>query len=125
LEALVRRSPLSPTEMLRTSFWTLISLIGLLSFLSEACFVHNQIQLQHREKQNRLMKQKSYWIRERMRGTIVVWRSGGRETGHWSGTPWEIGGYNRSGTTCVLGFVAVALNDDNAPFKIFFFFFFF
>jgi hypothetical protein len=60
-----------------------------------------------------------------MRGTIVVWRSGGRETGHWSGTPWEIGGYNRSGTTCVLGFVAVALNDDNAPFKSFFFFFFF
>lgn len=36
LAALVRRSPLSPTEMLRTSFWTLISLIGLFNFFSDA-----------------------------------------------------------------------------------------
>jgi hypothetical protein len=36
LAALVRRSPLSPTEMLRTSFWTLISLIGFDNFFSEA-----------------------------------------------------------------------------------------
>ena len=41
LAALVRRSPLSPTEMLRTSFWTLISLIGLLSFFSEAFKIQN------------------------------------------------------------------------------------
>lgn len=37
LAALVRRSPLSPTEMLRTSFWTLISRMGFESFFSEAC----------------------------------------------------------------------------------------
>lgn len=37
LAALVSRSPLSPTDMLRTSFWTLISLIGFDSFFSEAC----------------------------------------------------------------------------------------
>lgn len=41
LAALVRRSPLSPTEMLRTSFCTLISLIGLLSFFSEAFKIQN------------------------------------------------------------------------------------
>lgn len=47
LAALVRRSPLSPTEMLRTSFWTLISLIGLANFASEAWVqfikTHNKI----------------------------------------------------------------------------------
>lgn len=36
LAALVRRSPLSPTEMLRTSFWTFISLIGFDCFFSDA-----------------------------------------------------------------------------------------
>ena len=36
LAALVRRSPLSPTEILRTSFCTFISLIGFESFFSEA-----------------------------------------------------------------------------------------
>lgn len=38
LAALVRRSPVSPTEMLRDGFWNLISLIGFDSFFSEACF---------------------------------------------------------------------------------------
>lgn len=37
LAARVRRSPLSPTEMLSTSFCTLISLIGLDCFFSDAC----------------------------------------------------------------------------------------
>ena len=37
LEARVRRSPLSPTEMLRTSFCTLISRIGFDCFFSDAC----------------------------------------------------------------------------------------
>ena len=35
--ALVRRSPLSPTQMLSTSFCTRISLMGLLAFFSETC----------------------------------------------------------------------------------------
>jgi hypothetical protein len=39
LAALVRRSPLSPTEMLSTSFCTLISLIGFDSFFSEAYII--------------------------------------------------------------------------------------
>jgi hypothetical protein len=36
LEARVRRSPLSPTEMLSTSFWTLISGIGFDCLFSDA-----------------------------------------------------------------------------------------
>ena len=42
LEALVRRSPLSPTEMLSTSFCTLMSLIGFDSFFSDAWFNSSQ-----------------------------------------------------------------------------------
>ena len=45
--ALVRRSPLSPTEMLRTSFCTLISLIGFDSFFSEAYHYHDLSILSH------------------------------------------------------------------------------
>jgi hypothetical protein len=42
----VRRSPLSPTEMLSTSFWTLISRIGFACFFSDACNRRNQNQNQ-------------------------------------------------------------------------------
>jgi hypothetical protein len=41
LAARVRRSPLSPTEMLSTSFCTLISRIGFDCFFSDACVTTN------------------------------------------------------------------------------------
>lgn len=47
--ALVSRSPLSPTEMFRTSFWTLISLMGFANFFSEAC-ISQQPKTNQKEK---------------------------------------------------------------------------
>lgn len=60
LAALVRRSPLSPTQMLRTSFCTLISLMGFDCFFSDAC------------RNNKTEKKKT---------TPVRWAREGRNTG--------------------------------------------
>jgi hypothetical protein len=64
LAARVRRSPLSPTEILRTSFCTLISLMGFNSFFSDACTMHsagNKWRKKNRKKRKE-QKTKRTWV---------------------------------------------------------------